>query len=123
MFRPGDFPSAHATAPAENIPGTIDGKAFQSFEDADPRIGTRLEVFAAGAYLWIPLEHIEFIAMEAPKRLRDLLWIPALVRTGPAVKGQELGAVLIPAISPPSFEDQDVNVKLGRSTACREYYC
>jgi type VI secretion system protein ImpE len=119
MFRTGDFPSS-TPAPAENIRGKLNGKEFQSFEDADPRIGTRLEAFAAGAYLWIPLEHIVFIEMEAPKRLRDQLWIPALVRTGPAFKGKELGEVLIPAICPLSFEDADDNVKLGRATDWRE---
>ena len=119
MFRTGDFPSS-TPAPAENIQGTLNGKEFQSIEDSDPRLGTRLEVFAAGAYLWIPMEHIVFIEMEAPKRLRDLLWIPALVRTGPAFKGKELGEVLIPAICPLSYEDADVNVKLGRSTEWRE---
>jgi type VI secretion system protein ImpE len=120
MFRTGDFPSGHTPTAAESVQGTINGTEFESFEDADPRIGTRLEVFAAGAYLWIPLEHIAFIEMEAPKRLRDQLWIPALVRTGPAFKGKELGEVLIPAICPLSFEDADDNVKLGRATEWRE---
>lgn len=119
MFRTGDLPSSRTPAPAEKIQGKLNGKAFQSFEDSDPRIGTRLEVFAAGAYLWIPLEHVELIETEAPKRLRDLLWIPALVRTGPAFKGQELGQVLIPALCPLSFEDADDNVKLGRATEWR----
>ena len=58
--------------------------------------------------------------MEAPKRLRDLLWIPALVRTGPAFKGKELGEVLIPVLCPLSFEDSETNVKLGRATEWRE---
>lgn len=119
MFRTGDFPSS-TPASAEKIQGKLNGKEFHSCEDADPRIATRLEAFAAGAYLWIPLEHIVFIEMEAPKRLRDQLWIPALVRTGPAFKGKELGEVLIPAISPLSFEDADDNVKLGRVSDWRE---
>jgi type VI secretion system protein ImpE len=120
IFRTGDFPSSRTPVPAEGIQGTLNGKEFQSFEDEDPRIGTRLEVFAAGAYLWIPLEHILFMEMEAPKRLRDLLWIPALVRTGPAFKDMELGEVLIPAVCPLSFEDADTNVKLGRATEWRD---
>ena len=28
--------------------GTLNGKPFESFEDADPRVGARLEVYAAG---------------------------------------------------------------------------
>ena len=41
--------------------------------------------------------------MEAPKRLRDLLWVPALVRTGPELKDTELGEVLMPALCPFCF--------------------
>ena len=44
--------------------------------------------------------------LEAPKRLRDLLWIPALVRTGPAFKGTELGEVLLPVLAPFSCQAQ-----------------
>jgi len=120
MFRDGDLPSSGAPVAADHLRGTVNGTAFSSFEDADPRIGTRLEVFAAGAYLWIPMEHVVSIEMGAPKRLRDLLWIPALVRTGPAFKGTELGEVLLPALCPLSWQDADPNVKLGRSTEWRE---
>ena len=51
--------------------GTLNGEPFEVLEDADPRGGPRLELFAAGAYLWIPLAHIESIEMEPPKRLRE----------------------------------------------------
>lgn len=119
MFRKKDFPSG-AAVDAGQIRGTLNGKPFSSFEDGDPNIGARLEVFAAGAYLWIPLQHVLSIEMQAPKRLRDLLWVPAIVQTGPAFKRTELGEVLIPALCPLSFEDADPNVKLGRSTEWRE---
>ena len=61
--------------------GTLNGQAFENIEDADPRIGARLEVFAAGAYLWLPFEHIASVRMEPPKRLRDTIWIPAILQT------------------------------------------
>src|SRR5262249_40615634 len=82
----------------------------------DPEIGARLEVFAAGAYLWIPFEHIASVEMEKPRRLRDTLWMPALVRTGPSFQGKELGEVLIPAIYPFSWKHSDESVWLGRVT-------
>ena len=96
--------------------GSVNEKHFQSLSDADPRIGPRLEVYAAGQYLWIPFEHITYIEIPAPRQLRDLLWAPALVRTGPAFRDKELGEVLIPVISPMSFEHPDDAVKLGRAT-------
>jgi type VI secretion system protein ImpE len=119
-FRNNDFLAEETTTTDRTFRGTLNGKPFESLEDGDPRIGPRLELFAAGAYLWIPLEHIESIEMQAPKRLRDLLWIPTLVRTGPSFKQRELGEILVPALFPLSFEDQDENVKLGRATEFRE---
>jgi type VI secretion system protein ImpE len=108
------------TFPVEEVPpslkGTLNGEPFESVEDADPRLGARLEIFAAGAYLWIPFVHVESIELEAPKRLRDTLWAPAIVRTGPSFKGQELGQVLIPVISPLSCRNANGNVALGRAT-------
>ena len=101
LFEKRDYPEVRANiAP---VAGTLNGKPFESMEDADPRIGARLEIFAAGDYMWLPLAHIASVQMEPPKRLRDLLWAPALVHTGPAFKGTELGEVLMPALSPLSF--------------------
>lgn len=101
---------------AEPFSGTLNGEPFESIVDADPRIGPRLELFAAGAYLWIPFEHVVSIEMEAPRKLRDLLWAPALVRTGPAFKEKELGEVLIPVVYPNSSAAGDDTVRLGRET-------
>ncbi|MGH9665357.1 MAG: type VI secretion system accessory protein TagJ [Bryobacteraceae bacterium] len=120
LFRKREFPSSESTAEPQPRTGTVNGTPFTSFEDADPRIGARLELFAAGAYLWIPFEHITFIETGPPTRLRDLLWTPALVRTGPSFRGTELGEVLLPAISPFSWQHADGNVRLGRSTVWAE---
>jgi len=118
LFQKREYPLAKPVAAA--LTGTLNGQPFESFEDADPRIGARLEVFAAGQYMWLPLEHIASIEMEAPKRLRDLLWSPALVRTGPAFQGRELGEVLVPALTPLAFLNADDAVRLGRLTVWQE---
>ncbi len=96
--------------------GHLNGRPFSSLRDADPDLGARLEVFAAGAYLWIPFEHIASVQMEPPKKLRDTLWIPALVQAGPSFKGTELGEVLLPAVYPFSWKHPDESVWLGRVT-------
>ena len=98
------------------VAGTINGRPFTSLTDADPRLGARLEVYAAGGYLWIPLEHVASIRMEPPKRLRDTLWAPAIVRTGPGFRGVELGEVLLPALTPLASQHADDRVRLGRVT-------
>jgi type VI secretion system protein ImpE len=58
--------------------------------------------------------------MEAPKRLRDLPWIPAAIRTGPAFRGRDLGEVLLPVLCPLSFREEDDALKLGRATDWRQ---
>lgn len=103
--------------PPRAVSGTLNGRRFERFTDADPRIGPRLEVLAAGQYLWIPFEHIESIRLEPPQRLRDLLWAPAIVRTGPSFRGVELGEVLVPVLSPLAWRHADDEVRLGRVTA------
>jgi type VI secretion system protein ImpE len=97
-------------------PGKLNGRSFQSLTDADPDVGPRLEVFAAGAYLWIAFEYIEFLQIEAPHRLRDTLWAPAHIRTGPAFQNMDLGEILVPAIYPFSWKHSDEAVWLGRVT-------
>jgi type VI secretion system protein ImpE len=119
LFEKGEF--AASSEEEESAPaGSWNGRAFSRIEDADPRIGPRLEMFAAGQYLWVRFDHIQSIEMEAPKRLRDLLWMPAMVRTGPAFRGKELGEVLLPVISPLSYREDDDRLKLGRATEWRE---
>jgi len=99
------------------LAGTLNGKPFQSISDADPRVGARLEVFAAGDYLWIGFEHVALLSVEAPKKLRDTLWATAKLRTGPSFKGQDLGEVLLPALAPGSVDVvDDPDIRLGRVT-------
>ena len=103
-------------APSRTFSGVLNGEPFESIVDGDPRIGARLELFAAGAYLWIPFEHILSIELQAPTKLRDLLWAPAIVRTGPSFKEKELGEVLIPVLYPSSSAHPNDAVRLGRET-------
>ena len=115
MFEKETYPGP-AGEQAGRVAGTINGKPFQELGDADPRIGPRLEVFGAGDYFWIPFRQIELIEIQAPKRLRDLLWIPARVTTSPQFQQRELGEVLLPALTPLSFQHADGAVRLGRVT-------
>jgi len=115
LFIKKDFPAQPGDEDAE-LSGTYNGKPFSVVVDADPTIGPRLEAYAAGAYIWIPFKHIDSIECEPPKRVRDLLWIPAIVKTGPAFKMMELGEVLIPALTWDASSSDDDLVRLGRVT-------
>jgi type VI secretion system protein ImpE len=121
MFANGDYWKQHTGAgDTPDLPGMLNDQPFQALSDADSRIGHRLEIFAAGAYLWLPFEHIISIEVAPPRRLRDLLWATAQVRTGPAFKGAELGEVLLPVLAPLTWKHDDDNVRLGRSTVWTE---
>ena len=112
LFEKQNFPTDSHASPS----GELNGKPFTEIRDADSDIGARLEVFAAGAYVWLPFEHLESIEMRPPQRLRDTLWSPALVQTAPSFKGMDLGEVLIPAIYPFSWKQPDESIWLGRIT-------
>lgn len=112
LFEKQNFPTDTPSSP----PGELNGKPFTEILDADSDIGARLEVFAAGSYVWIPFEHVASLEMGPPQRLRDTLWAPALVQTAPSFKGMDLGEVLIPAIYPFSWKQPDEQVWLGRVT-------
>ncbi|MGA9627676.1 MAG: type VI secretion system accessory protein TagJ [Bryobacteraceae bacterium] len=117
MFEKKTFPLGAGSTLAG---GTLNGQAFETIEDADPRIGAHLEVFAAGAYLWLPFEHMASVRMEPPKRLRDTIWIPAILQTGPKCKGLDLGEVLLPALTPLVWKHPRNSVRLGRETVWEE---
>jgi type VI secretion system protein ImpE len=117
MFATGDFPGAPAPGP---VAGTIDGRPFLSIEDADPRLGARLEVIAGGRYLWIPFAHLAAVRLDPPKRLRDVRWAPARLATGPSIKDMELGEVLLPTLTPAAWKQEDVTLRLGQAADWEE---
>lgn len=117
MFANGRLPqgSAHASPGGE-----LNGVAFTGLSDADPRIGSHLEVFIAGSYTWIPFAYLESVETEAPKRLRDLMWLPAILRTTADFRMQDLGEVLLPVIAPLSWKHAEDAVRLGRTSVWEE---
>lgn len=117
MFSTGDFPTGLAPTP---VAGTINGRPFLSIEDADPRVGARLEVMAGGRYMWIPFAYLETVTLEPPRMLRDLRWAPARVTTSASMRELELGEVLLPALSPGAWRLQDAELKLGRAADWEE---
>jgi type VI secretion system protein ImpE len=113
MFARGALPqgSAHPSPSGE-----LNGEKFSGLADADPRIGAHLEVFIAGSYTWIPFAYIEAIETEPPKRLRDLLWLPAVLHATAEFRLQDLGEILLPVIAPLSWKSSEDAVRLGRTT-------
>src|SRR5947209_7056438 len=102
--------------PALNRPGTLNGRPFETIEDCDPRIGPRLEVFVAGECVWLPFKNVGSVHVEPPRFLRDTIWPTAQVTTGPELKAQDFGEVLLPVLYPASWRHPNDAVKLGRET-------
>jgi type VI secretion system protein ImpE len=114
LFEKHEYPeSNHSPDPQ---PGTWNGTAFAEFRDGDPRIGANLECFIAGSYTWIPMKYMVRLEIEKPESLRDLLWARARVETSAAFRLQDLGEVLIPVLSPFTYQQADESVQLGRES-------
>jgi type VI secretion system protein ImpE len=118
IFQKKEYPAVPSAAASR--PGTFNGKPFRTIEDADPRIGSRLEVFVAGEYVWLPFGYIGSIHMGPPRFLRDLMWASARVTTAPGIKDQEFGEVLLPVLCPLSWQHPQDDIKLGRATEWQE---
>lgn len=115
MFEQKSYPKQVVNGvAATNVSGKLNGKEFQTLSDADPRIGDKLEVFAGGDYLWIAFHDVATLRFQAPQRLRDLLWAPAKLLTGPSFHSRDLGEILIPAVAPLSWQHPDEEIRLGR---------
>lgn len=120
LFSKKQYPAPKNAVANAQLSVSINGKPFHTLKDGDPRIGTNLEVFAAGSYMWIPFSLLTSIEIDAPKRLRDLLWLPARVRTSEKYEDRELGEVLLPALTPFAGQHADPAVRLGRATVWEE---
>jgi type VI secretion system protein ImpE len=114
MFEKKTYPKQLVNGGSTNVSGKLNGKEFKTLSDADPRIGDKLELFAGGDYLWIPFHDVATIRLQPPQRLRDLLWAPAKLLTGPTFRSRDLGEILLPAVSPLSWQHPDEEVRLGR---------
>jgi type VI secretion system protein ImpE len=114
MFAGGAMP-ASVKEPAP-VRGRLNGESFERLEDADPRLGARLEVFLGGQYTWIPFEHLTSVQVEPPRRLRDLLWAAVHLQGGDSLSGVDLGEALLPVLTPSASLDDDELVRLGRLT-------
>lgn len=118
--------TAEKTAPpasdqsTKTVSGTLNGSPFSNLVDADPRVGVALEVFTAGAYLKIPFPLISSVECGPPKRLRDMIWIPAVIHPTDAFQRRELGEAFVPALTAFAAAHPSDSVRLGRETVWEE---
>jgi len=97
------------------VPCTINGEKFDDIRDADDVLAPFLEIFTVNNYSWVPWEAVKSVTIEAPKHLRDLIWMPATVE----LHIGSLGEVFLPVLYAQSYLHPDNPVKLGRVTDWR----
>jgi len=93
--------------------GLCDGERFDDFRDLDDLTAGVFEVLTStGKYYWIPIEQVELVEFEPPRRASDLLWREAkmVVSNGPD------GVVYLPTTYASSGADLDDQLRLGRGT-------
>jgi type VI secretion system protein ImpE len=92
--------------------GQVNGEPLTSLRDMDDYLGSLLEVFAGGRYLWLPLERIVKLEVAAPRHLLDLLWLPAEMtdRTG------AVSSIHLPVLYEGSAEGDEPRCATGRVT-------
>jgi type VI secretion system protein ImpE len=92
--------------------GRLADQPFADFRDADDRLDPFLEVIVHSNYVWLPFEHVSHLRISPPKRLRDLLWIPAILES----QFGAVGDVFLPVLYAGSSEHGDDQIRLGRMT-------
>ena len=107
------LPEAEELAPS--LQGSLGGRRFSSFRDADDRFGPMLEVFHGANYLWLPLEQIRRLQVTPPTALRDTIWAHATVET---YEGS-VGDVYLPVRYVDTDREPNDRVRLGRITEWR----
>lgn len=93
--------------------GLCDGERFDDFRELDDLIAGVFEVLTStGKYYWIPIERVEQLEFQPPRRACDLLWREArmVVSNGPD------GVVYLPTTYASGNADVDDQLRLGRGT-------
>jgi type VI secretion system protein ImpE len=98
------------------IAGEVNGQRFADISDSDPFLSPALELIIHDRYVWLPFIQIKRLTVAAPKKLRDLLWIPAELES----VGGPIGGALIPVLYCDSSSHADDLVRLGRATDWKE---
>jgi type VI secretion system protein ImpE len=91
------------------LSGRWNEKPFLDARDYNDVVAPVLELIVKDKYVWLPLDQVRNLKTEPPKKLRDLLWIPARVEA----KDGTVGEVFLFALYAGSHRHSDDQVKLG----------
>jgi type VI secretion system protein ImpE len=94
------------------VGGEVNGEPFAEISDGDALLSPFIELIIQDRYVWLPFVQVKRLTVAAPKKLRDLIWIPAELESidGP------IGGAFIPVLYCGSSSHADEQVRLGRAT-------
>lgn len=98
---------------APEMPGAVNGQAFEWIADADGRFGPTFEAIVGGRYGLIPFDQVTAITSEGPQDLRDTVWYPVQI----AFKTGQSAAAFLPARYPGTELSSNDAERLGRMTS------
>ena len=101
-----------AVAAQPELHGRCNGEPFAAVRDLDDLLGSVLEIYAGGRYLWLPLEQVRLLEILPPQHVLDLIWLPAHLED---VRGAD-AAVHVPVLYVDTTASPDESVRLGRKT-------
>lgn len=96
--------------------GKLNGEPFRDLRDYDDVLGSVVEIFAGGRYIWMPLTRIRQLSFEEPRTALDTLWRPAKLADA---DGQNAD-VHVPALYQPSYAQDHDAIRLGHMTDWHE---
>jgi type VI secretion system protein ImpE len=95
--------------------GSVNGSACEWLADADLRFGPFLEAVIEGRFFWVPFFRIRKLSTQPPKRIHELLWLPAGFTWTNG--GEAVGFVF--TRYPGTEKEPDNDLKLNRKTDWR----
>lgn len=94
------------------FPCQINGEHYTDFRDYNDLTCCVFEALVKESYTWLPFEHVQAVAFQPPKTLRDLFWRHAIVEMTNGTKGE----MFLPALYAGSWESENDQIRLGRMT-------
>jgi type VI secretion system protein ImpE len=94
------------------VAAVVNDEPIEEFRDCDDLLAPVLELMIVRDYVWLPLEQLQSLEVQAPERPRDLLWAPARLTL---VDGTSRSGYL-PVLYFGSHRSGNDQIRLGRLT-------
>ena len=97
---------------APSCSGKLNGKPFDDFRNYDDVLGTVIEIYAGGRYIWMPISNIRMLEFKEPETAIDTLWRQAKLNDAEG----NVADVHLPVLYQPSSTHEQGAIRVGRLT-------